>query len=51
MEEKTFEEVVQPVMEWLAKNHHPHVSVIIDSTHAELVEGIECVKTDEFIQD
>ena len=50
-EEKTFEEVVKPIMEWLAKNKHPHTSIIIEATHAELVEGVECVATDEFVQD
>ena len=51
MEEKTFEEVVKPVMEWLAKNKHPHTSVIIEATRAEMVEGVEAVLTDEFVQD
>ncbi len=50
-EQKTFEEVVKPVMEWLAKNKHPHTSIIIDATRAELVEGVETVITDEFLQD
>jgi hypothetical protein len=47
----SFEQVVKPVMAWLAKNKHPHMSIIIDSTRAELVEGVECVATDEFVQD
>lgn len=50
-EEKTFEEVVKPVMEWLAKNKHPHMSIIIEATRAELVEGVEVVVTDEFVPD
>lgn len=50
-EQKTFEEIVKPVMEWLAKNKHPHMSIIIEATHAELVEGVECVVTDEFVPD
>jgi hypothetical protein len=49
--EKTFEEIVKPVIEWLAKNKHPHMTIIIDGTHAELVEGVESVVTDEFIPD
>jgi hypothetical protein len=51
MEEKTFEEIVKPVIEWMAKNKHPHMTVIIDSTHAELVEGVESVVTEEFLRD
>jgi len=49
--EKTFEEVVKEVMKWLAENHHPHTTIIITATDAELVEGIECVSTTEFIRD
>lgn len=41
---KSFAEVVGPVMEWLETNKHPHTSVIIDASHAEMVEGIECVR-------
>lgn len=46
--EKTFDEVVKPVMEWLEKNKHPHTKIIIDSTSAEMVEGVECINTDKF---
>lgn len=49
--EKTFEEVVKEVMKWLAENQHPHTTVIITATNAELVEGIKSVVTDEFIKD
>jgi hypothetical protein len=33
-----FEEKVRPVIEWLNENYHPHVSVIITPTNAELLE-------------
>ena len=46
-----FENVVKPVMKYLAENHHPHVKILIDSNVAELVEGIKTVVTDEFIVD
>lgn len=36
-----FEEVVRPVIKWLNDNYHPHVTVIITPTNAELVEGIQ----------
>jgi len=45
------EEVVKPVMEWLSNNCHPHTTVIIDVTNAELVEGIATVVTQEFVKD
>ena len=41
---KSFADVVGPVMEWLETNKHPHTSVIIDASHAEMVEGIECAR-------
>lgn len=41
MDEPTLEDVVKPVIEWLATHHHPHTKIIIDSISAELVEGVE----------
>lgn len=32
--------VCKPLMEWLGKNCHPHVKVLVDSEVAELVEGV-----------
>jgi hypothetical protein len=49
--QKTFEEVVKPLMKWLCENKHPHTTVIVTGNLAELVEGLESVKTDEFILD
>ena len=49
--DKTFEEVIKEVMKWLATNHHPHTTIIVTSTTAELVEGIESVNTTEFLTD
>lgn len=46
----SFEEVTRPVIKWLAQNVHPHHSVIIDSTHAELLEGRLAVSTEEYLQ-
>ena len=37
----SFEEVVRPVIKWLNENHHPHVTVIITPTDAQLFEGIQ----------
>lgn len=48
---KEFEEVTKRVMEWLNNNCHPHVTVIIDTTHAELSEGVCAYQTDEFVKD
>lgn len=50
-ETKTFEEIVRPVIEWIAKNKHPHMSIVIDGTHAELLEGVEAIYTEDYLQD
>lgn len=34
-----FENAVKPLMEYLNDKHHPHMSVIVTSQNAELVEG------------
>jgi hypothetical protein len=47
----TFEEAVKPLMKWLCENTHPHTTAIVDGTLAQLVEGVENVKTDEFLID
>lgn len=46
-----FEEIVKPVIKYMAENHHPHTTLIIDALHAELVEGVMVIKTDEFLID
>ena len=52
MENKlTFEEAVKPLMKWLCENTHPHTTAIVDGTLAQLVEGVESVKTEEFLVD
>ncbi len=46
-----FEEAAKPLIKFLCENCHPHTSVIVDSTGAELVEGIHVLKTEEFLKD
>jgi hypothetical protein len=41
---REFLQAAQPLMDYLRKNHHPHVTVLIDSEHAELVEGLMTVR-------
>ena len=48
---KTFEDAVEPLMKWMSENQHPHTTVIVTGTRAELVEGIQCHLNDEFIVD
>ena len=50
---KEFESVVRPLIEWLnvPENAHPHVHVVVDCSSAELSEGVNCFRTDEYIRD
>lgn len=45
-----FIQITEPVIRWLNENAHPHMSVIITTTDAEMLEGVLCHKTDEFIK-
>jgi hypothetical protein len=38
-EQQLFEEAARPLIEYLKSNQHPHVTVIVNSEHAELLEG------------
>lgn len=42
-ESSDFEAVVRPVLKYLCENHHPHVTVIITPTTAELLEGLKTI--------
>jgi hypothetical protein len=46
-----FNELVKPVMKWMAENLHPHTKIIIESNNAELVEGCMNVNTNEYLID
>ncbi|OKP31710.1 hypothetical protein BSQ40_00355 [Serratia fonticola] len=47
----SFEEAAKPLIKWLAENVHPHHTVIVTSTNAELLEGSMSFPTDEFLKD
>lgn len=44
-QQQEFEALARPLIEWLRRNCHPHVSVILDGSHAELLEGVASVNT------
>ena len=46
-----FEEVVKPLMKWLAQNACPHHHVVVSATSAELFQGQKSFNTFEFIKD
>lgn len=40
-----------PLMKYFAENHHPHVTVIVTSNRAEMVEGMTQVVDDQYLRD
>lgn len=48
---KQFEDIVKPIIKWMAENLHPHTTIIIDSNSAELLEGQCAITTNEFLID
>ena len=50
-EEYDFQQVVEPVMDWLSKNSNPHTKVEITQDSAEILSGEYMHKTDAFIRD
>jgi len=43
-EQEEFTKLTMPLMEWLRATYNPHMTVIINSESAELVEGLCCVR-------
>ena len=50
LKNRDFENLARDMIEYLNNNHHPHTRIIIDTTTAEIVEGVKCVHTVEFIK-
>lgn len=46
-----FNAAALPLMIYMAKEHHPHTSAIIQSDRAELLEALKCYVNDKFIVD
>lgn len=46
-----FEKAVRPLIKYLAENHHPHTTVIVSNTGAEILEGIRSVKIEDYLVD
>ena len=50
--EGKFEELARPMIKYLCENYHPHVTVIITPTSAELLSGLKTVGyIDDYIVD
>ena len=46
-----FKELTDPLIKYLNDNHHPHMKIIIDPSSAEIVEGVNCHRTEEHWRD
>ena len=51
VERSRFELAAEPLMRYMAHTHHPHTKVIVDSTSAELVEGLATHRTERYLVD
>jgi hypothetical protein len=49
-QQEEFEKVCRPVIKWLNDNCHPHVTVTIDCTSYELLEGILSLPVEDYIK-
>lgn len=51
MDREEFVKVVEPIIKWMNDNVHPHHTIIITNTGAELLEGQLSYVTDRFLRD
>ena len=47
---KQFEAAAKPLFEFLS-SFHPHITVIVTPTTAEIVESLTMIKCEEFVKD
>ena len=50
-EDLEFEKAVEVVIKYMAENHHPHTTIIIDATSAQLLEGLKVHNTEKYLVD
>ena len=48
---EAFEALTKPLIKWLCENRHPHYTVVVTPTSAELCEGEMAFSTEEFLRD
>lgn len=51
VDHKEFEEAAKPLIKFLNDNFHPHASVIVTTTSAEIVSAEMIIHTTEFVKD
>ena len=47
---KEFETVTRPLIQFINNNGYPHITVIVDNTRAEIVEGIAVFVTQDYLK-
>jgi hypothetical protein len=50
-QQKELELSSRPLIEWLNKNCHPHVTAIVEPDRVELVEGVCSIPITDYIPD
>lgn len=50
-QKQQFKEASEPLIKYLAENHHPHVTVIVVNNRAEILESSATIINDDFILD
>ena len=48
---KKLEGLAKPLIKFLNDKYDPHTKIIIDTSSAEIVNGLMAIRTDEFIKD
>ena len=46
-----FDKLADAMIKYLNDNHHPHTTIIIDNSSAELVVGERCYRTEKHWRD
>lgn len=49
--ESEFEQLSRKLIKYLCENHHPHTTILISPTGAEIVEGVKAFYTEEYLVD
>ena len=49
MKKEEFENSLKDIMEYMRKNYHPHTTIIINCIACEIVEGVQAIQNDFFI--
>jgi hypothetical protein len=50
-QQASFAAVTEPLIKWFNENAHPHATVLVTPTSAELLEGVATHRTEQFVKD